>query len=140
MDTNQIIIKSILIISLLLVALAIVVPGRSARGQAIRHLAWLLGLAVGAFAVLFPQSTDIVASWLGIGRGTDLVLYMFIVFFMGFAVTTTAHARKAERTSTVLARKIAILEAELKKRGYVFPKDDSLDLSSDSAITDSDAE
>ncbi len=112
---NQLLIKAILITALTLVALAIVWPGKGARGQAIRHLAWLLGLGVGVLAVIFPNTTGTVASWLGIGRGTDLLLYMAIIFFMGYAVTTSVHSRASDRTLTQLARKLALLEAQLRK-------------------------
>lgn len=119
MDSNKIIIKIILITVFALVALAIVLPGRGARGQAIRNIAWLLGLSTGVLAVIFPQITSTVATWLGIGRGTDLVFYMAIVFFLGYAVTTSAQTRRMDRTITLLARKIALMEAELREKGVV---------------------
>ncbi|MCF2705930.1 DUF2304 domain-containing protein [Arcanobacterium haemolyticum] len=126
--SNQIIIQVILIAALGLVALAIVWPSKGTRGQAIRTLAWLIGLTAGAIAVIFPSLTSTVANWLGVGRGTDLVLYMAIVFFMGYAVTTTAHRRRTDRTMTQLARKIALLEAELRKRGELdVPRENSDD-------------
>lgn len=122
MNSDQLVIKIFLISSLLLIAFIIIRPGRGARGQAIRRLAWLFGLFAAVIAVLFPHTTDIVAGWLGVGRGTDLILYMAIVFFLGYAVTTSAHDRNSDRTITVLARKIALLEAELEKNNVLNSK------------------
>ncbi|WP_216378594.1 DUF2304 domain-containing protein [Arcanobacterium phocae] len=116
MGNSQVVIKVFLIVALILMALVIVKPGKGARGQAIRRIMWMLGISAGILAVIFPQVTDLVASWLGIGRGTDLVLYMSIVFFLGYAVSNSVHARKVDREMTILARKYALLEAELAQK------------------------
>lgn len=117
MDTNQIIIKVLLIAVFAVAAIAIVFPGRGARGQAIRRIFWVLGLLVGIVAIAVPELTSAVANWFGIGRGTDLLLYLLIVFAVGYVVTVSAHSRKSDRTITVLARKVALMEAELRKSG-----------------------
>ncbi|RRJ86765.1 DUF2304 domain-containing protein [Gulosibacter macacae] len=117
MDTSQIIIKVVLIAAFAIAAIAIIFPGRGARGLAIRRIFWVLGLLGGIVAIAFPQLTSAVANWLGVGRGTDLLLYLLIVFFVAYVVTTSAHDRKTDRTITVLARKVALMEAELRKTG-----------------------
>ena len=38
----------------------------------------LLGM-VGIFLILFPNITSAIANFMGIGRGTDLVVYLFIL-------------------------------------------------------------
>ena len=117
MDTNQLLIKIVLIAAFAIAAIAIIFPGRGARGQAIRRIFWVLGLLAGIVAIAVPELTSAVANWLGIGRGTDLLLYLLIVFFVGYVVTTSAHLRKTDRTLTVLARKVALMEAELRHTG-----------------------
>ena len=119
MDNDQLLVKIILIAALAVAAVAIILPGRGARGQAIRRLFWLLGVVVGIVAIAFPHLTTAVANWFGIGRGTDLLLYLLIVFFVGYVVTTSAHDRKTDRTMTVLARKVALMEAELRATGQL---------------------
>lgn len=116
---NQLIIKIALIAVLLIAAAVLILPGRGARGQAIRRLTVLLGIVLGIVAVAFPNLTQVVADWFGIGRGTDLLLYLLIVFFIAYVVSTSAHARKTDRTLTVLARKFALLEAELRKTSVI---------------------
>lgn len=111
-DTGQIVVKALLIGTLLIAAAALIIPGRGARGQAIQKLTVLLAVFVGVLAVLFPQVTTAVANLLGIGRGVDLVLYLLIVLFIGFVLTTTTRLRRVDRDLTLLARRLALLEAE----------------------------
>lgn len=116
---NQLIIKIILIAVFAVAVVAIILPGRGARGQAIQRILWVLGLLVGIVAIVFPHFTTAVANWFGIGRGTDLLLYLLIVFFVAYVVAVSAHVRKIDRTLTVLARKTALMEAELRRAGHL---------------------
>ena len=122
MDSEQIIIKGALIVVLALVALLLVVPGRGARGQAIQRLVLLLVLVLGVLAVIFPNATTSFANLLGIGRGVDLLFYAVIVAGIGYVVATTLRLRKADRDFTVLARKIALLEANLREGHDTLPE------------------
>ncbi len=47
----------------------------------------------------------------GVGRGTDLVLYALVVAFLSFTVTTYLRFRDLETSYTRLARRIALSEA-----------------------------
>lgn len=114
MSSGQILIKVILVTIFIVLALAIIVPRESARGLAIRRISWLLGIFLAIIAVIFPSMTDHVANFVGVGRGADLILYLSIVFFIGFAFATGSHMRKLDRKLTLLSRKYALLEAELR--------------------------
>lgn len=72
----------------------------------------LLGLLVlGVFLVSFPDVTTEVARRLGVGRGTDLMLYLAIVAG-GFALLLLyARIRRVERKVTLLTRELALREA-----------------------------
>lgn len=122
MDTGQIVIKTALIAVLAAVGLLLVIPGRGARGQAIQRLTLLLALLLGALAVIFPDATTAVANMLGIGRGVDLLFYGAIVAAIGYVVTMTLRLRKADRDFTVLARKVALLEANLREGKDTLPE------------------
>jgi hypothetical protein len=111
-DANQVLIKVILIVILSALGLIILLPGRGARGQAIRRLTLLVVMVFAIVAVVFPSTTNEVAALLGVGRGADLLLYGLIVVFLGYAVTSTAHARRADRQITELARRLALADAE----------------------------
>lgn len=111
MDASQILIKAVLITVFALLGLVILLPRRGARGIAIRRLTLVLVVVSAVIAVIFPSLTNAVASVLGVGRGTDLLLYGLIVVFLGFAVTSSAHNRRLDRQITDLARQIALTEA-----------------------------
>lgn len=84
---------------------------RTASQQAIRRLVILAALVLGAIAVLFPNYTSIVASFLGIGRGTDLLLYAFVVFALFYVVHQYRRQLWQEKTITDLARALTLVRA-----------------------------
>jgi len=94
-----------------IVVLAGVLLRRSgARHQAIRRLA-LLGF--GAFAVtsvVVPDIWNALAELVGVGRGTDLLLYGTIMVLLGFITTSYMRFRDLENRFTKLARRIALDE------------------------------
>jgi len=110
-DANQIVIKSILITVFAVLALVVIVPGRGARGLAIRRLAGVVFLGVGVLAIAFPHLTNGLAVFLGIGRGTDLLLYGLIIIFLGYVVAAAAHTRRTDRQITDLTRALALAQA-----------------------------
>ena len=101
---------------LLLIALAIVfVLGlRAPRGA--RHLA-LRRVAMGAFvvfaaaSVIFPEIWNAMANMLGVGRGTDLLLYTLLVACLLYVASSYLRFRDLEAKVTLLARRIALDEA-----------------------------
>ncbi|QNA44649.1 DUF2304 domain-containing protein [Lacibacter sediminis] len=70
----------------------------------------LVGVAV--LFILFPEWTNVLAKKLGVGRGTDLVLYLCIVLFYFVVLKLYARMRKLEQQITDLIRKQAIDEVE----------------------------
>ena len=70
----------------------------------------LVGVAV--LFILFPEWTNVLAKKLGVGRGTDLVLYICIVLFYFVILKLYARLRKLEQQITDLIRKQAIDEVE----------------------------
>ena len=107
---NQFIIQALLIVAFVLFGAILLRSGGSARTQAIRTITLTLLVAAAVFAVLFPGVIDFVARSVGVGRGTDLLLYGFIIVFIGNALATTRKLRGQNEQITTLARKIAISE------------------------------
>lgn len=105
---DQFFIKALIIIALALIAFAVVFPARGSRSTAVRRLLMLVFFAAAVFAVIFPEILSSLASFLGVGRGTDLLLYAFIVVFIGNLLTNSRHRRSMERELTALARSEAI--------------------------------
>lgn len=84
------------------------VQGRQRRGVA------LLGMAVwlaAGIAILWPEVTVRVAAIVGIGRGADLVLYVFVIAFLVSCFYFYTKILKLEANITELVRYFAIQNA-----------------------------
>ncbi|WP_315913015.1 DUF2304 domain-containing protein [Arthrobacter sp. lap29] len=108
----QIIVQIILLLAVLTVSLVLMRGGSNARYLAIRRIMLMIFSGVAIFSVFFPAFLTAVAKFLGIGRGTDLVLYALIVTFLVFMATTYQRFRDMEKTLTLLSRRIALDESD----------------------------
>jgi hypothetical protein len=70
----------------------------------------MLFAVMAALSVFFPGILTAVANALGIGRGTDLVLYGLIVCFLIYMASSFQRTRQLEERITKLARRIALDE------------------------------
>jgi hypothetical protein len=104
-------IKIILIVALAVLALLLLRTSQGARHQAIRRLLLLLFAVVTVGSVLVPDLWNRLAHKLGVGRGSDLLLYGLIVAFLGYTVTSYMRFRAVEQQLTRLARRLALDEA-----------------------------
>lgn len=111
METGQLAIKTILIVVFAAFAVFLMMPGRGARHLAIRRLVMLVILALTVVAVIFPAAINEVAHLVGVGRGTDLLLYGLIIVFIGNSILEQRRYRMIERQITQLAREIAVAKA-----------------------------
>ncbi len=82
-----------------------------ARHQAIRRLLLLAFMAAAATSLVVPQLWTEAAALLGVGRGTDLLLYLTILAFLGFVATSYLRFRDMQRQITALTRRLALDEA-----------------------------
>jgi hypothetical protein len=105
---SQIVIKVLLVAAFITFALIVIVPTGGSRHLAVRRLALLGIFALGILAVIFPDITSRLAEFVGVERGTDLVLYTLVVVFVGNSIFMAAKFRHHERDLTKLARAIAI--------------------------------
>jgi small membrane protein len=106
----------IVLIQLLLIVVVIVIAarllrGRGARTQAVRRLGLLLFAGFAIWSILFPSVWNRIAKLVGVGRGTDMVLYALVVAFLSFTLTTYVRFRDFEARYTKLARRQALDEA-----------------------------
>ncbi|MBO9556660.1 DUF2304 domain-containing protein [Cellulomonas sp.] len=100
---------------LLLLAIAVVVvlslrAPAGARHLAVRRVSVTGFAALAVLSVLFPDAWNAVAQVVGVGRGTDLLLYGLIVVFLGYLVTSYRRFRDLEGQITRLARRLALDE------------------------------
>lgn len=86
------------------------------RSLAIKRLLAIL-VAIGALlAIIFPQAVTWVANLLGIGRGVDLLLYLFILATIVFALAGVRARARQDARVTELARAVALMEARLGEK------------------------
>lgn len=71
------------------------------------------GLVVtfGIFLVWFPETTNVIAHHIGIGRGADLVFYIYIIASMGATWFVYLRVVRLEHKLIELARRIALERA-----------------------------
>lgn len=108
---NTVLIIQVLLIVVVILVVARLFRSRGARAQAIRRIGLVVFAAFAAVSILFPDVWSRLARMVGVGRGTDLVLYALVVAFLSFTVTTYLRFRDLETNYTRLARRIALTEA-----------------------------
>lgn len=102
-------------ILLLLAALALAFYFFTNRRKA-NAKAWVkvgfVGLMLAAvWAILRPDDITVLANWLGVDRGTDLMLYVLIVAFFFTTISTWTRFREQELRYARLARAVALQNA-----------------------------
>ncbi|MFD8412965.1 DUF2304 domain-containing protein [Streptomyces sp. NPDC059650] len=103
-------IQLLLIAGSLSMALMFIRTWGQAKNRAWKRIAFSLFVVVNVYAVLRPGDVTWVAHALGVGRGTDLVLYV-MVLAMGFlTLNTFLRFRSLEKKITDLARTVALSE------------------------------
>jgi hypothetical protein len=83
--------------------------GPGTAGQtAVRRLLSTLMAVSGILTVLFPDSLTWLANRLGVGRGTDLLLYGLVVAFLFTTFALYRRLRQLEERIVHLTRELAI--------------------------------
>jgi hypothetical protein len=84
--------------------------------RASKRIAFVAFIVVNIYAVLRPNDTTWIAQRIGIGRGTDLVVYLLVVAFVFGMLNTYLRQREISNHLTDLARTVALRDAELANR------------------------
>lgn len=106
------IIKLFLLACLAGAALLLVRGRRTALNLLLRRSLTLVVIVVGAAAVLFPGVVTEVAQVVGVGRGTDLVLYVLCVTFLFVSIALYLRLAEMHDRYVELARQLALHEAD----------------------------
>ena len=83
---------------------------------AIRRMLMGLFIVAAILAIMFPQWLTALANLIGVGRGADLLLYALVIAFFAFMYTQHRRNLATQRKITLLARRLAMLEAEERER------------------------
>lgn len=85
------------------------------RSLAVKRILALLFVIAAILAIIFPAMLTTVAHFFGIGRGADLLLYVFIIVGMLFAVAVVRAKARSDARVTELARAVALFEARMNE-------------------------
>lgn len=113
-------------------------PGE--RSLALKRIFALLSVAAAVIAILFPGMLTSAAHLVGIGRGTDLLLYLSIVAALIFSVATVRAKARSDSRVTELARAVALMEARIGDAIDPLIPSNSLKPSSDGTAQDEHSE
>lgn len=117
MDIDKIWIQLLLLVGIAVVTVLLTRSTADARHQAVRRVLLVLFALATALAILFPTILSRVARLVGVGRGTDLVLYLLVIAFLSFIATTFRRMKATDRRITELTRELALTEARLERAG-----------------------
>jgi small membrane protein len=101
-------IKIILVIPLLVIIFFLL---KNIQNNTLYRSFLTLVAALGIFLVFFPDLTTVFANKVNVGRGTDLLIYLFIIMFFIVSMMLYSKMRKIEATQTSIIRHLSIQNA-----------------------------
>lgn len=81
------------------------------------RLAIYAALALGLIFTWAPDLTNVIAQALGVGRGADLLFYLWILISMLMLLMSYLSLQRMNERITELTRSIALLDAKLNDAG-----------------------
>ena len=109
-------IQLMLIVSVLVLLVYLLRSRRSARSKAWVKVGYVLFVIAGIYAILRPDDTTVVANWVGVDRGTDLLEYMLIIAFAFTTLSTYVRFKEIELKYAQLARAVALQNARVPEQ------------------------
>jgi small membrane protein len=76
---------------------------------------WLAFWFIAGAVAILPQTTDIAARFVGVGRGADFVLYISVMALFYLCFRLFVKIEDVERQITRLVRKIALEDIDIKE-------------------------
>lgn len=110
-------IQIILVILSLILLVWFLTNRTTSRAKAGVKVGTIIFITIAILVILFPDTSNDAADFLGVGRGADLILYMLTIAFIGLVLSLYLKSREDQMRIAILARKVAILEANQKKPG-----------------------
>ncbi|OBF23298.1 DUF2304 domain-containing protein [Mycobacterium sp. ACS4331] len=105
-------IQGLLIAAVVLLLLYLLRSRTSAKTRAWVKVGYLLFVVTAIYAILRPDDTTVVANWLGVARGADLIGYVLIIVFIFTTMSTYMRFRDLELKYARLARAVALQNAQ----------------------------
>ena len=109
-------IQVLLIVSVLALLVYLLRSRGSARSKAWVKVGYVLFVIVSIYAILRPDDTTVVANWVGVDRGADLITYMLIIAFAFTTLSTYMRFKDIELKYARLARAVALQNARVPEQ------------------------
>jgi hypothetical protein len=113
--TGQLVIKVLLLVGVAVATVLLTRSSTGARHQAIRRVLLVLFVIATAAVIIEPALLSRMARFVGVGRGTDLLLYALAVGFVWFLASYYGRMRALNRQITELTRALALSQARDEK-------------------------
>ena len=101
-------VQLLLLAATLMLAFYFLTNRRKARAKAGVKLGFVLFIIAAVWAVLRPDDLTVLANWVGVDRGTDMLLYVLVVAFLFTTLSTWIRFREQELRYARLARAVAL--------------------------------
>jgi len=112
----MILIQVVLIAAFILLLLKFLANPNSYQIKAWKKIIGILFVFLAIMAVLFPDLLNHIAHFFGVGRGADLLLYLVTLAFIFVVFSQYVSSKQEQKRLVKLARKLALLETELKSK------------------------
>ncbi len=104
-------IQVLLIASVLALLVYLLRSRSSARSKAWVKVGYVAFVILSIYAILRPNDTTVVANWVGVNRGADLITYMLIIAFAFTTLSAYMRFKDIELKYARLARAVALQNA-----------------------------
>lgn len=101
-------IQVLLIVAIVTLLVYLLRSRRSARSRAWVKVGYVLFVLAAVYAIVRPNDTTVVANWLGVDRGADLLEYALIIAFLFTTISTYIRFKDLELRYAQLARAVAL--------------------------------
>ncbi len=101
-------IQVLLILAIVTLLVYLLRSRRSAQSRAWVKVGYVLFVLAAIYAIVRPNDTTVVANWLGVDRGADLLEYSLIIAFLFTTISTYMRFKDLELKYAQLARAVAL--------------------------------
>jgi hypothetical protein len=104
----------VLLIAAIVTLLVYLLRARTkAKAKAWVKVGYVLFVIAAIYAIIRPNDTTVVANWLGVARGADLLEYALIIAFVFTTMSTYLRFKELELRYARLARAVALEGAQV---------------------------
>ena len=101
-------IQALLIAAVITLLVYLLRSRRSAQARAWVKVGYVVFVIAAIYAILRPDDTTVLANWLGVDRGSDLLGYALIIVFLFTTLSTYMRFKDLELKYAQLARAVAL--------------------------------